>query len=63
MTGHPMCGHDRYHGDDMWDVECCICGGNPCSAVTVELMMRHREFDIDLWTRPATVGGGDEPPF
>lgn len=52
---HPMCGHDRYYGDDSWDVECCICGGNPCSAVTVELMMRHREFDIDLWTSAREV--------
>lgn len=60
MTEHPFCGHDVYYGDDCWDVECCVCGGNPCSAVTVEFMVRHRDFDIDLWSRPREVS---DAPF
>lgn len=58
---HPMCGHDVSFGPDLFDVECCICAGNPCHVVTVELMARHRDFDIDLWTRPREVSC--VPPF
>lgn len=59
---HPVCDHWVGIGED-GDAVCCICESNPCPSVTVELMVRHRDFDIELWSRPVTVGGGDEPPF
>jgi hypothetical protein len=61
-VSHPFCGHDRNLGPDDFDLECCICVGNPCPSVTVDAMVRHRDYDLDLWTRlPKVVGL--EPPF
>jgi hypothetical protein len=40
----PHCEHQVGYGDYA-DAECCICPGNPCSAVTVADMLAHREYD------------------
>ena len=31
---------------DYADVECCICPGTPCDAVTVADMLKHRDYDL-----------------
>lgn len=53
---HPECAHPVSNvSDDYLGVECCVCAGAPCDAVTVALMTAHRAFDIDLYTGGARL--------
>lgn len=53
---HPACDHPVSNmSDDYLGVECCVCSGSPCPAVTVALMAAHRVFDIDLYSDSGRV--------
>lgn len=50
MTAHPSCDHPYVNGsDDYAGVTCCMCDGNPCSAVTPVLALVHDTFMATLW--------------
>lgn len=55
MICHPSCDHPMSDSHGYCGVTCCICDGRPCLAVTVELMVLHRAFDIALWTEASHV--------
>lgn len=49
-TAHPDCLHPLSNMDDDYaGVTCCLCDGNPCSAVTPVLVLAHDTFTASLW--------------
>lgn len=44
LTPHHEHGVQSFY-DDGGDVECCICPGTPCAAVTVADMLKHADYD------------------
>ena len=59
MNQHPACEHPVSNmSDDYLGVECCLCAGAPCEAVTVQQAWLHRDFDLALYAEVSHV-----PPF